>query len=110
MEPFVGVLRLWTQAMTHIHPAASHARDPEANAETAGSSDRRWRSETPDFFADLLASLRSAELDRFFGGATPVAKRRAEGHGGPKQTGDGDNALTRQAKSIYQVMLDIARH
>ncbi len=92
--------------MTHIHPVTFHARDPEANAETASSSDRRRRSEPPDFFADMLASLRRAELDRFFGGAPPAVKRR----GGSEWTGDGDNALTRQAKNIYQAMLDIIGH
>ncbi len=96
--------------MTHIHPVTSHTHDPEANAETTSSSDRRWKSESPDFFAGMLASLRRAELDRFFGVAPPVAKSRTEGHSGPEQTGDGDNAETRQAKNIYQAMLDITGH
>ncbi len=91
-------------------PVTSHTHGREANAETTSSSDRRWLSEVPDFFAGMFASLRRAELDRFFGVTPPVAKSRTKGHSGPEQTGDGDNAETRQAKNIYQAMLDITGH
>ncbi len=96
--------------MTHIYPVTSHTRDPEANAATTSSGDRRRQSESPDFFASIFDSLRRAELGQFFGVAPPVAKSRTEGHGGSEQTGDGDNAETRRAKNIYQAMLDITGH
>ena len=96
--------------MTHIYPVTSHTYDPEANTEATSSSDRRWQSESPDFFASMFDSLKRAELGRFFGVAPPVAKSRTEGHSGPEQAGDGDNAETRRAKNIYQAMLDITGH
>ncbi len=96
--------------MTQIHPVTFHTHDPEANVETTSFSDRRWKSESPDFFAGMLASLRRAELGRFFGVTPAVVKSRTEGRSGPEQTGDGDNAETRQARNIYQAMLDITGH
>ncbi len=99
------------------HPLDGTARsglsltiEPEANAETAGSSDRRRQPAAPNFFAAMYASLIRAELGRFFGVAPPVAWRRTNGHSVPEQSGDGDNAETRQAKNIYQAILDITGH
>ena len=88
----------------------SHTIEWEANAGTAGSSDRRRQLASPNFFAAMYASLIRAGLGRFFGVAPPVTRGRTNSLAVPEQTGDGDNAETRQAKDIYQAMLDITGH
>jgi|TARA_B100000315_G_C14525625_1_gene563683 hypothetical protein len=96
--------------MPHFSSVTSHANKPEANAKPAISGGRRRQSKSPDFFASMYASLTRAQLGRFFGVAPPVARSRTNVHNVPEQTGDGDNAETRQAKDIYQAMLDITGH
>lgn len=88
-------------------PGQEQAVEPQVDAGTAGSSDRRRQPAPPDFFAAKYASLVRAGLGRFFGVAPRVTRKRTKPYGVPEQTGGGDNAETRQAKDIYQAMLDI---
>lgn len=96
--------------MTHIYPVSSQTNEPETDARTDSGAPQRRQSESGNFFAATLASLKRAGLGRFFGVTPPLHRNLIKRQHETEQTGDGDNAETQQAKDIYQAMLDITGH
>ena len=92
--------------MTHTRPSADQVRISDQTSEV---NDADARAPT-NFFAGMFASLNRAGLGRFFGVAPAMSKGRSDSLNRQVPTDDGDNAETRQAKEIYQSMLDITGH
>jgi|TARA_B100000315_G_scaffold210168_1_gene206258 hypothetical protein len=96
--------------MTDIKTATSRTHINETNTKMADSCTGQQQSQSPNFFTGMLASLRRANLGRFFGVTPPVTRGRIEDLDRPDPSGDSDNEETQQAKDIYQAMLDITGH
>jgi hypothetical protein len=96
--------------MTPIHPANSPTNEPETIARTTAASEPRGQSGSGNFFAAMFASLKRAGLGRFFGVAPPPSRSHSKNDNQPEQASEAENAETRQAKDIYQAMLDISGH
>jgi len=96
--------------MTHIQSVTFRTHITETNTKTAGSCTGQQQSQSLNFFADMLTSLRRANLGRFLGVAPPVTRGRIVDLDRSEPSGCGDNEETRQAKDIYQAMLNITGH
>ncbi len=89
--------------MTRIHPITPGRPVSEDDAKTSSSG----RAHSPNFLVGMLTSLRRAGLGRFFGSAPAMTQGRTNSLNDQVPVGEGENAETRQAKDIYQSMLDI---